>query len=179
MSNTVFLVSGGFDPLHSGHIELLSIGSNVVVGLNSDQWIDTKRKDTKQRCHFMPWEERKAVLEAIATVSRVVEFDDSSGNAVEFLQWARDFFGLDRPLAFVNGGDRRSIKDVPHAEREAMDRLLIFPKFQQQGKRNSSRDILGDYLERTEYLDELDNANYMMKVYENTSSVLHNPWEFG
>lgn len=176
MSNTVYLVSGGFDPLHSGHIELLSVGSNVVVGLNSDKWIDEKRKNTKHRCHFMPWEERKAVLEMIATVTKVVDFDDSDGSAVDFLQWARDFYGLERPLVFVNGGDRTHIGQIPFAERQALERLLIFPRFQLTGKKNSSRDILGDYLERTEYLDELDNANYMIKEYENNAK---SPWEFG
>lgn len=145
---TVYLVSGGFDPLHSGHIDLLSVGSNIVVGLNSDEWIDRKRKGTTLGCHFMPFEERKAVLEAMGTVSKVIPFDDSSGHAADFLGKARELFGLSVPLVFVNGGDRTRVQDLPKEERETLDRMLIFPKFLETEKANASSDILGDYLNR-------------------------------
>jgi len=147
-SSNVYLVSGGFDPIHSGHIDLLSVGSNIVVGLNSDEWLDTKRKGTPQACHFMSWDERKAVLEMFATVSRVVPFDDRDGNAVQFLQWARDNYGSTRKLVFVNGGDRKCKKDIPKEEREALESLDIWPRFLQGAKKNSSRDILSEYLRR-------------------------------
>lgn len=144
MSSTVFLVSGGFDPLHAGHLETFSVGSNVVVGLNSDEWLARKRAE-RGDVVFMPWEERKAVLEAIGTVSRVVPFDDSTGTAVEFLRWARGFFGWDRHLMFVNGGDRESIKELPQEEQNMLDILNIDAMFLGGGKRNASSRILDSY----------------------------------
>jgi len=148
----LYLVTGGFDPLHSGHIELLSIGSKAVVGLNSDAWLHEKRKDRPEQTWFLPWEERKIILEAIATVSRVLAFEDSQGHAVDFLENVRDMYGPDQVMIFVNGGDRMCLKDIPVAERDALKRLDITPRFLQTGKANSSRSILEDYLRRTSHV---------------------------
>jgi len=147
----LYLVTGGFDPLHSGHIELLSIGSKAVVGLNSDAWLHEKRKDRPEQTWFLPWKERKVILEALGTVSRVLAFDDSQGHAVDFLEKVREMYGPEQRMVFVNGGDRKSSKDIPVAEREALERLRIAPRFMQTGKANSSRSILEDYLRRTSH----------------------------
>ena len=63
----VVIVSGGFDPIHSGHIQYLleakKLGDILIVALNSDEWlIEKKGKE------FMPFEERKVVLENISCV---------------------------------------------------------------------------------------------------------------
>lgn len=141
-SRTIYLVTGGFDPLHRGHIRLLTKSSGMVVGLNSDEWL-MRKKGT----YFMPFEDRKAVLEALGTVSRVEAFDDSEGHAANFLEWARDVYGPDQHLVFLNGGDRIKPLDLPEEERLALESLDI--DFWAYGaKENSSSDILKDYQRR-------------------------------
>jgi len=67
MKDRVVLVTGGFDPLHSGHIEYFKeakkLGSKLIVGLNSDEWL-TRKKGRP----FMPIEERAAIIKELAVV---------------------------------------------------------------------------------------------------------------
>ena len=81
MSNTV-IVTGGFDPVHSGHIAYFTaaraLGDRLIVGLNSDQWLHRKKGRS-----FMPWAERYSVLSAMSMISEVIEFDDSDGTACD------------------------------------------------------------------------------------------------
>jgi len=100
----IVLVTGGFDPIHSGHIAYLSaaskLGDYLVVGLNSDAWL-TRKKGRP----FMPWSERAAVLNALNSVDEVIAFDDSDGTAnmaiYKLLQRSPN-----NQLVFANGGDR-------------------------------------------------------------------------
>lgn len=103
MPRTV-IVSGGFDPLHSGHIAYLQaaakLGDRLVVGVNSDAWLITKKGR-----FFMPLKERLAVIRALGCVDEAVSFDDSDGTACRLIEAVR----ADRPaddLIFANGGDR-------------------------------------------------------------------------
>jgi cytidyltransferase-like protein len=77
---TVVLVTGGFDPLHSGHIEYFkyakSLGDELWVGLNSDEWL-TRKKGRP----FMPFGERMAIIQNLFMVDAVLDFDDSDGSA--------------------------------------------------------------------------------------------------
>ena len=72
MKETVCLVTGGFDPVHSGHIAYITSATkysdHVVVGINSDQWLINKKK-----IYLMPWKERAAVIENLKSVSEVKE----------------------------------------------------------------------------------------------------------
>jgi cytidyltransferase-like protein len=74
------LVSGGFDPLHSGHLAYLQaakhLGDRLVVGLNSDAWLVRKKGFA-----FMPFSERQAIVSALKDVDQCVAFDDSDGTA--------------------------------------------------------------------------------------------------
>src|SRR3989344_8785123 len=98
----VVAVSGGFDPIHPGHIRLFreakALGDKLVVILNNDNWLRQKKKHV-----FMPQEERKEVLEALAGVDAVMlsghlapTTDMSVCNELRRL----------RPDVFANGGDR-------------------------------------------------------------------------
>lgn len=93
----VIMVSGGFDPLHIGHIRYLQaarVHGNVVVALNSDDWLLRKKGYV-----FMPFNERKAILEALEAVSGVCAVDDADGTVAKaILQY--------EPHCFGNGGDR-------------------------------------------------------------------------
>lgn len=100
----IVLVTGGFDPLHSGHIEYFKaaklLGSKLVVGLNSDEWL-TRKKGRP----FMTWKERASIIKELRIVDEVIDFDDSDESACSAIykcltRWPND------KLIFANGGDR-------------------------------------------------------------------------
>ena len=100
----IVLVTGGFDPLHSGHIAYINsakaLGDKLVVGLNSDAWLERKKGRA-----FMPWEERASVLSALKDVDRVINFNDTDGSARDAVRKVREIYpGYN--VVFANGGDR-------------------------------------------------------------------------
>ena len=101
---TIVVVSGGFDPVHSGHIKLLKearlLGDMLIVGINSDEWLARKKGRA-----FMPWQERLAVLNNLKPVDEVYTFDDDDGTACHLLHQVRAHYPTDR-IIFANGGDR-------------------------------------------------------------------------
>ena len=109
------LVTGGFDPLHSGHIEYFKaarqLGDQLVVGLNSDEWLTQKKGRP-----FMPFKDRVAIISELGIVDRVVlclnddKFNSASG-AIHHLQ---STIGGQDEVVFANGGDR-STKEVPES----------------------------------------------------------------
>ena len=102
---TIVLVTGGFDPLHSGHIAYFNaareLGDWLVVGVNSDAWLSRKKGRA-----FMPWKERAAIIEALKCVDQVIEFDDSNDSATEAIKYVLDFWKSGEKIIFANGGDR-------------------------------------------------------------------------
>ena len=76
----VVLVTGGFDPLHSGHIKYFEaakqLGDKLIVGLNSDDWL-TRKKGRP----FMPLQERLTLVKALSVVDEVLTWDDSDDTA--------------------------------------------------------------------------------------------------
>ncbi|MEK9780874.1 MAG: adenylyltransferase/cytidyltransferase family protein, partial [Gammaproteobacteria bacterium] len=82
----IVLVSGGFDPIHSGHISYFTsakeYGDILVVALNSDDWLIKKK-----RKFFMPFHERKIIVENLSVVDKVISFeDDDIGSAINALK---------------------------------------------------------------------------------------------
>lgn len=100
----VVLVTGGFDPIHSGHIayfkEAKKLGTKLVVGVNSDAWL-TRKKGRP----FMPWEERANIIRELKIVDEVIEFDDSDGSANFAIYKCLQNYPTTK-LIFANGGDR-------------------------------------------------------------------------
>jgi D-beta-D-heptose 7-phosphate kinase/D-beta-D-heptose 1-phosphate adenosyltransferase len=95
-------VSGGFDPLHVGHVRMILAAAelgDVIVIANSDAWLKRKKGYV-----FMPWEERSEILSAIKGVHCVVEAKDYDRTVCETLSDLSDTIGLDY---FANGGDRK------------------------------------------------------------------------
>lgn len=92
------MVSGGFDPLHIGHLSLfkdiIKFGNIIVVALNSDEWLIKKKGYV-----FMSWKERKGILEALEMISWVISVDDEDGTVCKALESLK-------PEYFCNGGDR-------------------------------------------------------------------------
>ena len=101
----IVVVSGGFDPLHSGHINLLessaAYGDKLVVLCNSDEWL-TRKKGRP----FMPFEERSVILERMHMVDNVYGVDDTDGSVTQGLIQVRNAFGHEHEYVFCNGGDR-------------------------------------------------------------------------
>ena len=100
----IVIVTGGFDPIHSGHIALLkeakNLGHALAVGLNSDEWLRRKKGH-----EFMPWSERSAIIENLKMVDVVFSFDDSDGSAIDAIKRVKEVYPDDE-LIFANGGDR-------------------------------------------------------------------------
>lgn len=138
---TVVLITGGFDPLHSGHVsyikEAKSLGDILVVGVNSDAWL-TRKKGAP----FMPYKERAAVVRGLAGVDFVIDFDDSDGSAKHAIWMVRQSYPSDK-IVFANGGDRTHT-NIPEMDIE--DENLSFA-FGVGGfdKRNSSSWILQEW----------------------------------
>lgn len=101
----IIIVSGGFDPLHSGHIAYFKsakkLGDHLVVALNSDKWLVNKKSK-----FFMPFEERKTIIENLSCVDSVIDFnDDALGSATNALIKVKEMYPNDH-IVFANGGDR-------------------------------------------------------------------------
>jgi cytidyltransferase-like protein len=119
----IVIATGGFDPLHSGHISYLNhadhLGDWLVVGLNSDAWL-TRKKGRP----FMSWHERMTVLDNLHMVDRIIEFDDSDGTACDAIQQVQKMFPGDK-IVFANGGDRTKENIPEMVERLKYDILYI------------------------------------------------------
>ena len=106
----VTLVSGGFDPLHSGHLEYFKeakkLGDALCVCVNSDDWLTRKKGKP-----FMPIEERMAILKELKTPNLVIEFNDKDDSACDAIEMALQVY--DRVI-FANGGDRHT-GEVPES----------------------------------------------------------------
>ena len=98
----VVIVSGGFDPIHSGHIEHFKeakkLGDILIVGLNSDEWLTRKKGKP-----FMPIQERLAVIRELRMVDSAVAFNDDDSSSVDLIKKALVLFD---DVLFANGGDR-------------------------------------------------------------------------
>jgi cytidyltransferase-like protein len=99
----IVAVSGGFDPIHIGHVRMMeeakALGDELVVIINNDHWLTAKKGYV-----FMPQEERAEIIRNIRFVDRVVFTDhgpdDSDPSVVRTLREIR-------PHIFANGGDRK------------------------------------------------------------------------
>ena len=101
----IVLVTGGFDPIHSGHIEYINsaktLGGKLVVGLNSDDWLIRKKGK-----NFLSLKERKKILLNLRAVDHVIEFDDSDDTAIDAIETVKKMYGQKTDIIFANGGDR-------------------------------------------------------------------------
>jgi D-beta-D-heptose 7-phosphate kinase/D-beta-D-heptose 1-phosphate adenosyltransferase len=104
---TIVVCSGGFDPLHSGHIAQFAaakqLGDKLVVAVNSDAWLERKKGRA-----FMPIHERSTIVGSLGMVDEViVDYDDSDGSSINALLEVQRRYP-DQRILFANGGDRTS-----------------------------------------------------------------------
>jgi cytidyltransferase-like protein len=104
-------VSGGFDPIHIGHVRLLksarSLGDRLVVFLNNDNWLRAKKGFA-----FMPEDERAEIIREFSFVDEVVVTTHAENDKDRSV--CRDLKRL-HPDIFANGGDRSTEADIPEA----------------------------------------------------------------
>ena len=166
---TIVIATGGFDPVHSGHIAYLraarALGDQLIVGVNSDAWLTRKKGRA-----FMPYKERVAVVENLRFVDGVVAYNDDDGSSRDAVCQVRAQ-SPDAHLIFANGGDRVSA-NIP--EMDVKDHNLEF-RFAVGGanKANSSSWILEEWkaarIERAwGYYRVLHTPNPHVKVKELT-----------
>lgn len=113
----VVAVCGGFDPIHVGHIRHFkaakALGDELVVILNSDEWLSRKKGYV-----FMPYADRKEIIESIRYVCKVIPYvKHESGSVAKTLEQLK-------PDVFAKGGDR-TITNIPQSEIETCRRLGI------------------------------------------------------
>ena len=133
----IIIVSGGFDPLHSGHIKYFKsakdFGDKLIVALNSDQWLIKKKGK-----FFLPFEERKIIIESLSVVDSVIDFeDDETGSATNALIKVKEIYPND-DIAFANGGDRNK-ENIPEM---TVDKIKFLFGVGGNDKKNSSSWIL-------------------------------------
>jgi cytidyltransferase-like protein len=137
----IVLITGGFDPLHSGHIAYFkaakTLGDMLIVGLNSDDWLVRKKGAA-----FMPWNERLCIINNLSMVDEVYTFDDDDGSAKHFIQQARAHYP-DAELIFANGGDRTK-DNIPEMDVEDSNLSFVFG-VGGEDKKNSSSWILQEW----------------------------------
>ena len=118
----IIVVSGGFDPIHSGHVAYFKnakkLGDKLIVALNSDEWLVSKKGK-----FFMPFEERETIIENLSFVDSVIDFeDDNNGSAINALIKVKEMYPQDQ-IVFANGGDRNE-KNIPEMSVDGVEFLF-------------------------------------------------------
>ena len=139
----VVLVTGGFDPLHSGHLAYFKaakeLGDKLVVGINSDEWL-TRKKGRP----FMPFQERAEIIKGLSRVDQIISFDDSDDTACGAIYKTLATHGNIK-LIFANGGDRTDANIPEMATYGDMHYCDFVFGVGGEDKKNSSSWILEEY----------------------------------
>ena len=140
--STFVLVTGGFDPLHSGHIAYLTaakkLGDKLVVGINSDEWLTRKKGKP-----FMPLRERISIISALSVVDDVLTWDDNDNSACGAIFKLMSTSGYGQEIIFANGGDRTK-ENIPEMT-TFQDSVEFVFGVGGEDKKNSSSWILEEY----------------------------------
>ena len=144
---TVTLVTGGFDPLHSGHIAYFKaakeFGHSLCVGVNSDEWLSRKKGKP-----FMSIDERISIIRELRCVDVAVEFRDKDDSACDAIEMALEVYDN---VVFCNGGDRAEGNTPELNAFENDDRVLFVWGVGGNDKKNSSSWILKQWNENSNY----------------------------
>ena len=140
----VSLVTGGFDPIHSGHISYFKrakdLSNYLVVGLNTEEWLTRKKGQ-----YFQSWKERAEIIRHLDMVDAVISYDDSDESSCEGIAKCLD---IAQTVIFCNGGDRGKT-NTPELVKYGNDARVEFKcGIGGDDKMNSSSWILHGYFER-------------------------------
>jgi len=144
MKTKYVLVSGGFDPLHSGHVAYFKaakeLGNYLIVGVNSDAWLERKKGRP-----FMPVQERATIVESLSVVDKVIPFGEAYDDDDSCTKFIQDMLNENKKaeIIFANGGDRTKT-NIP--EMNIKDSRLTFAfGVGGEDKKNSSSWILREW----------------------------------
>lgn len=158
----VVAVSGGFDPIHIGHVRMFerakALGDELVVILNNDHWLRAKKQHV-----FMPEIQRKEIIEALRCVDRVIITGhnpnpihiDAPAELNAFRMSVSSELAMLRPDIFANGGDRNEKNAADPTSSlyhdintcKSMGTQMIF-NIGDGGKIQSSSWLLAEYLKK-------------------------------
>ena len=121
------IVSGGFDPVHVGHIELFErakdMADDLCVIVNDDSFLERKKGRP-----FMPLNERVKIIESLKPVTMAVESSDEDDTVCNTLTWIRALYKSKyKHMMFCNGGDRTGKGETP--EHVACEQIGIKPVY--------------------------------------------------
>jgi len=140
----IVLITGGFDPIHSGHIAYFKaakeLGDILIVGVNSDEWLIRKKGKA-----FLPFNERATIVESIKGVHRAISFNDDDGTAKDAIQLVRESFPHEH-IVFANGGDRTK-ENIPEMDIYDTNVSFVFG-VGGEDKKNSSSWILKNWFNK-------------------------------
>ena len=150
----IVIASGGFDPIHEGHIYYLNkareLGDKLIVAVNSDGWLIRKKGML-----FMLWKERAPIVEALRSVDEVIAIDDRDGSARDAIIQAKAKYP-DAVIVFANGGDRTA-KNIPEMDQPGVEFVFGVGG---DWKANSSSDVLRRYQQHIESKLEQESSPY-------------------
>ena len=143
--NRIILISGGFDPIHSGHIAYFErakdLSDYLVVGINTDIWLTAKKGQ-----YFQSWVERAEIIRHLDMVDAVITVpDNDKGSACGAIAKCLE---IAETVVFCNGGDRGK-SNTPETDKYGEDPRVQFEySIGGNDKKNSSSWILRGYFER-------------------------------
>ena len=138
------LVTGGFDPIHSGHISYFTRAKDfsdyLVVGINTEEWLTRKKGQ-----YFQSWVERAEIIRHLNMVDAVISYDDSDDSSCEGISKCLE---IAETVVFCNGGDRGKDNTPETIKYKDNPRVQFEYGIGGEDKRNSSSWILKGYFER-------------------------------
>jgi cytidyltransferase-like protein len=139
-SSKVVMVSGGFDPIHIGHIrymqEAKKLGDSLIVVINNDNWLRIKKGS-----EFMPEAERREIIEALDCVDKVIVSGHKKNT--KDMSVCEEIKKI-KPDIFANGGDRNALNIPEYKLCNNLGIEMIF-NVGKGGKIRSSSELLKDY----------------------------------
>lgn len=147
----VVMISGGFDPIHLGHLKYIIEASNIndgfvmlVAVVNGDGFLHRKK-----HYNFMSEYERAEIVDHIRGVDYTVIWDDGT-------QFVDGALRLIKPSIFAKGGDRSDIGSMPKTEIDTCQELDIEVRFGIGGKQklNSSSELVENFKKIQNAIDD-------------------------
>ena len=140
----VSLVTGGFDPIHSGHISYFKrakdLSNYLVVGINTEEWLTRKKGQ-----YFQSWKERAEIIRHLDMVDAVISWNDEDDSACGAIAKCLE---IAQTVVFANGGDRGSDNTPETAKFGDDPRVEMEFGIGGTDKKNSSSWLLHNYFER-------------------------------
>ena len=144
----VSLVTGGFDPIHSGHISYFKrakdLSNYLVVGINTEEWLTRKKGQ-----YFQSWKERAEIIRHLDMVDAVISWDDKDDSACGAIAKCLE---IAETVIFANGGDRGKGNTPEIDEYDVHPNVEFAWGIGGDDKMNSSSWILHGYFERQKKL---------------------------